>query len=96
VVLLGYSSSPARKEGLGAMAVNASTKGSLLIASVITAALVALFWPWGLLNFAWVWGMALGTARFWKRKIDGITGDILGATVEIVEVGMLMVSAFTV
>ncbi len=85
VVFLARVSYPAREGGLGAMAINASTKKTFWVASCIAGAVAVLLWPLCLVNLVWIVPLVKGCSAFWYRRIGGITGDVLGATVEVVE-----------
>ncbi len=91
-VLLAHISTPAREGGLGGMAIEASTKKTTLVGLAITVAGLLIFWPLGLMNLLWVYLLVKGVSRFWEGKIGGITGDTLGATIEVVEMGILVVA----
>jgi adenosylcobinamide-GDP ribazoletransferase len=78
----------ARPEGLGALV--AGTVGPVaLVAGTAGVALVALAAvpgrPWqGPLAVAAALAVAVGLLRHVVRRLGGITGDVLGATVEVV------------
>ncbi len=91
VVFLAHISEPARIGGLGIMAVHASTRKAITVASAIMCGVLVLVWPAALLNLLWVVPMLVGISAFWRRMVGGITGDVLGSTVELVEMGVLVV-----
>ncbi len=93
VVFLAHISMPAREGGLGIMAVHASTKKAVIVASAILCVALLLVWPVALLNLIWMVPLVMGISAFWRKMVGGITGDVLGATVEVVEMGVLLILA---
>ena len=92
--VLLVSVKPAKQEGLGALFTNASTKKTLLIYPVYLLALSAAFFS---LAVIWITVFLVVTvliALFLRRKIlrcfGGMTGDLLGASVEGTEVLLWM------
>ena len=82
-------------EGSGAAFMKAVTpkafRGGAL---VVTLAAGAVLWPWGLFV------LGIGVAFYWdlgyllSRRLGGLTGDNLGAAVEVAELGVLLAFAF--
>ncbi len=60
---------------------------AITIASVVS---VVLFGFWGLLLLGITWATATLIAQFTIARIGGLTGDIYGATCELVEVVLLI------
>ncbi|NLE18662.1 MAG: adenosylcobinamide-GDP ribazoletransferase [Propioniciclava sp.] len=93
----------ARPEGLGAAVagsvpswlVTALHIGLVLVGMVLTDALASQLGA-DVPRHAWVWGMVIGlaltTATLYAavRKLGGITGDVLGAVVELMTLGLLL------
>jgi adenosylcobinamide-GDP ribazoletransferase len=48
---------------------------------------------WGMAVAATAWGVALLAAVFVARRLGGVTGDVLGAVVEVAELGALLGAA---
>ncbi len=82
---------PARKEGLGILFITGlgwpQMGLAITVASVVS---VVLFGFWGLLLLAITWATATLIAQFTIARIGGLTGDIYGATCELVEVVLLI------
>ena len=78
----------ARSNGTAATSVQRSTGRHLGVALILCSALLLLtiasvaLLPLGLAA-AFLWGL------YCKKRVDGITGDLLGATNEIVEIAVL-------
>ena len=95
--LLARVFSPAKREGqgaafgagVGALAVPIALSIALVVAIVALRAL-------GLVVLVVSVVSALGLARFFAARVSGITGDVLGAAIEIAELtGLLTVSAWS-
>jgi adenosylcobinamide-GDP ribazoletransferase len=77
----GYGSEFIRSVKLSAVALNSA---------VVPAAAGFILWPWGLaavaigLAAAWLW------AAFLSKRLEGLTGDVLGAGVELAELAVLL------
>lgn len=86
----------ARREGTGRPLVEATTPRDALGAAVLVLALGPAFarLP-GLVASGAVLGLAWAFTRFANRRLGGITGDILGALVEMGELTFLVVLALT-
>lgn len=84
-------------QGSGAAFMKAVTLRAVSIgALVVIVAAVVILWPWGLLAAGIGIGLAWGLGRFLSRRLGGLTGDGLGAAVEVGELGVLLaVAAFS-
>lgn len=56
----------------------------------------ALLGPWGVVIAVAAWSAALLWAGFAARRLGGLTGDLLGAVVELAELGVLLAGAAAV
>jgi len=66
-------------------------KKELVVSSLITAAIVIGLFLWhGVLIVAIIGGFTMLVGLFFKRRIGGVTGDIMGAACELVEVLTLL------
>lgn len=85
----------ARKQGTAASFVSGSTQMHRIVALLIAvgAALLAAG-VIGLAYLAVAWLCAYGIGLYSKRRIEGITGDVLGATSECVETVVLLLPLF--
>ena len=85
----------ARKQGTAASFV-AGAKQIHRIVALLVAAAVA-FLTLGVVGFAYLgiaFVLAYGIGRYSKRRIEGVTGDVLGATSECVETLVLLLPLF--
>lgn len=85
-VIMAYAAPPAREEGLGALFVRGVQFREAMLASIFT--LMAGFVLVGFLNLLLLGllsGIMLGTTRYCKRRLGGVTGDTMGAIGEISE-----------
>jgi adenosylcobinamide-GDP ribazoletransferase len=82
----------AREEGTGAALVSGARRAERLAVAVATALVVALACARlrGLLAVAAVMLVALVVGRLAQRRIGGVTGDVLGATIELAECAALV------
>jgi cobalamin synthase len=62
-------------------------------ALVVALAAVTLLWPWGLFALGVGVASSWGVGHFLSRRLDGLTGDSLGAAVEVAELGVLLAFA---
>jgi adenosylcobinamide-GDP ribazoletransferase len=89
-VFLAYIGVYARKKGMGGFFIGHTTLSRLILAMVICLLLSLIYWkslfliPLMLL-FTWLYNFHV------KSKIDGITGDVIGAWIEMSEIIFLMV-----
>jgi adenosylcobinamide-GDP ribazoletransferase len=93
VGLIGFLP-PATGDGLGAAH---SRSGSAFgiwggILSAVAIAMALLGW-WGALFAAFAGAGALLIGLLAMRRISGFTGDVLGATEQVIEIGLLLVAA---
>lgn len=85
-VVMAYSSRPARTHGLGALFVNGVEFREFGAASVMTLGVVfTLVEVGGLLLFLGLAGIMICWILYCNRRLDGVTGDTIGALGEIVE-----------
>ncbi len=85
LVLGAYKASYARKEGLGNIFIG-RVQSSEVVTAAITAALIALIDIKSLFFLPFIFIIAFMFKTHANNKIDGMTGDTLGALAEIVEV----------
>ncbi len=99
LVFLSVTQPYARKEGgtAGAL-INESRLRHLVVSSVQIALIALLFFFDDIFLFLSCVGTAVAVALFvaykGRKRIDGITGDLLGAACELSEVFMLCIAAF--
>jgi adenosylcobinamide-GDP ribazoletransferase len=93
VGLIG-SMPPATGNGLGAAHSRSGSSSGVLggLLSAVAIGLALLGW-WGALFAALAGAAALLIGVLAMRRISGFTGDILGATEQVIEVGLLIVAA---
>jgi adenosylcobinamide-GDP ribazoletransferase len=84
-------------EGLGAAFAAGLSRWAGPLAGLGGLALgAALLGPWGAAIAAAGWGAAALWAGFAARRLGGLTGDVLGAVVELAELGVLLAGAAAV
>ena len=82
------------RQGSGSAFMKAVTLRAVSIgALVVIVAAAVILWPWGLLAAAIGIGLAWELGRFLSRRLGGLTGDGLGAAVEVGEMGVLLAFA---
>jgi adenosylcobinamide-GDP ribazoletransferase len=86
--------SGARTEGHGAVFARAVGRWSVAVASgvALAVAVIALGWK-GLIAVAVAALVAVAFAGFMVRRLEGVTGDVLGAVVESAELAVLLTVA---
>jgi len=86
-VVLCYLLPYAREEnGLGKAVAGMVRKKEMMLSTLFTIGISFLLGIKGILVLLMCWGLIYLLSRFYKRKIDGITGDVIGATGELTEV----------
>lgn len=91
-LLLARSFGPASPDrGYGAAFIRAVSGTALLVGGAIVAVVAgAIFWPHGLIAVAVALGAAWVVGWVFARRFRGLTGDGLGAAVEVAELGVLL------
>ena len=85
---------PARGEGQGASFVReVRRRGAVAALLVAVAVVLAVFGASGLVALVLALAVALLAARFLVARVGGLTGDILGAVVELAELTVLLTVA---
>ncbi len=92
-LLLGGVQAQARPTGLSADFRAGLTRRGLVAAAVVAALTAGLLGWRGLVAFAVAQVVALVLFRVSKARLGGVTGDVLGAACELVELSVLLVSA---
>lgn len=97
ILPLSYFLPPARGrdqnqiDGQGARIARLTTRGSLVIGSLLTIVIVlALLRFRALAPILVTMGVTLGTAIYYKHRIGGITGDCFGATTQVAEIAVYL------
>ena len=92
MVIAGSLSIYARKKGTGKAFVDYCGRKELIIASLIALIITGGFLKiLGLEPFFFILALTLLLTRFISKRIEGMTGDTLGAVNEIMEVGTLFI-----
>jgi len=90
-LLLARFCPPARTEGAGhAFALTVGTSGLVMAAAVAALVSFGLVGVWGTLLLATATAGAGAFAAYLRRRLGGLTGDCLGALVEVTEAAMLV------
>ncbi|MEF9957413.1 MAG: adenosylcobinamide-GDP ribazoletransferase [Acinetobacter sp.] len=79
-----------RAQGLGSSITDSIPKQATWMVFVITLALLLLFKWLGLIAFICFLGLAFYLRRLFIQRIGGITGDTIGAAIELIETGVLL------
>ena len=95
---LSYFCAPAREaDGQGARVAQLTTLNSLILGTAFSFLSVGLLLRWR--SFAPLFvaiAVTLLSARFYKRKIGGVTGDCFGATNQLTEIAVYLCGAWIV
>lgn len=90
-LVLGGLQPQARGEGMGAQFA-AGLRGGRVAAALAVSTMVGLALGWrGLVSLLVALLISLGTFALARRRLGGVTGDVLGAACELCEVGVLLV-----
>ncbi len=82
------------REGAGAAFMTVVTRGALVFGGGFVAVVGGIIGGrWGIVAAAVGLAVAWGGARFFSRRLGGLTGDGLGAGVELAELGVLLAFA---
>jgi len=85
-VLLARLAPPARAEGQGqAFTLTVSAGGLGGAAGFAIVLTLPLLWPWGGVLLGWTFAFGWLASRYLIRRLGGVTGDLLGASVETTE-----------
>ena len=90
-VVLARLFGPARREGQGAAFIGGvGATGALLALLVAVAAALVALGPAGVGALVLALAVAVGTGALLARRLGGLTGDVLGAAVELAELVVLL------
>ena len=93
LVLLSFFFPPAKDEGLGWLVISGTDLKSLLISTLLVSPLILIFPKGAGLSFLGI-VPALFLGFYATRKLKGLTGDVLGASLELAELAVLFVWLF--
>lgn len=93
LTLLSFFSPPAKDEGLGRLIISGTGLENLLISTLLVSPLLFIFPKGAGLSFL---GMipAFFLGFYATRKLKGLTGDVLGASLELAELAVLFLWLF--
>ncbi|MEV6929198.1 adenosylcobinamide-GDP ribazoletransferase [Dactylosporangium sp. NPDC051485] len=84
----------ARPEGMGALVASTVPLAWLAVVTLVTAAATSLAFPWrGPLAVLVAVGVSWALTTHARRRLGGLTGDVIGAAVELSTAGALIVLA---
>jgi adenosylcobinamide-GDP ribazoletransferase len=84
---------PARPDGAGHAFAAGARWPALVVGGIIAASVsLATLGPWGVLPFGAAGLFSWHLAVYLRRRLGGFTGDTLGALVETIEVGVLVLA----
>ncbi len=87
----GLESYGGQTDGQGARIARLTTRGSLIIGSVLTLLIViALLRLRAFVPVLVSMGVTLGTALYYRHRISGVTGDCFGATTQVAEIAIYL------
>jgi adenosylcobinamide-GDP ribazoletransferase len=87
----------AKGEGMGFAVKSTSRWPQAVLGSAVALALsVGIFWPTGLALPALALVLALAIGAYATSRLGGVTGDVLGCTVEVNEAALLLLAATSV
>jgi adenosylcobinamide-GDP ribazoletransferase len=89
-LLLFLTTEYVRAEGLGSSITDSIPKRVTWIVFVITLSFLLVFKWLGLIAFVCFLGLAFYLRRLFIQRIGGITGDTIGAAIELIETGVLL------
>lgn len=87
----------ARGEGMAFDVQSRSRWPQAVLGSALAVGLsLAIFWPAGLAVLALALVVALSIGAYATSRLGGVTGDVLGCTVEVIEAALLLLAATSV
>ncbi len=92
LVCLSVTGKPAKEEGLGAWIMQHSQGKGLVMATGWCFVLISLVHVKGLLHILWLYPALMGYRWFWKERVGGMTGDLMGTSCETTEALILVLS----
>ncbi len=96
LILLAARQPAARPGGLGDVFAAGLNSQTLLAAGLVTFAITLLGGQWAWLAVAAAHGVAWLVVRLARSRLGGVTGDVLGLTVELAELTVLLVYAIRI
>lgn len=93
VILVSWQNEYARKDGMGKLFIDASTFKAFIVPFILLLPVIVYFTGiYGILGLIIATLITSTWVKMISKKIDGITGDVLGFTIEISQSAFLMVS----